>query len=188
MTQHDYFMLPPSGDLYSYPAEMPEDVLRNYVMNTENDCVILSTSGTVEWEWFAHWKTALEKYFPLYDKNNILNGLFTVNVPYNLPAPTIFTPGEYYRIVSKNVVAFKPREWRGTTWPSNAPLSRHNFLTVHEMAAELNNIPKGSVTWIYITSDGGGHLDNIYELVAELDEHVSVVDQKTLISLAMQRG
>ena len=181
-------MLPPCGDLYSYPAEMPDDVLDKYVKNTEYDANLLSTSGTVEWEWFSHWTTALERYFPLYEQGGIVRGLFTVNVPYNLPAPTIFSPGEYYRKVSDTVVAFKPREWRGTVFPTNVPFSRHNFLTVEEMAYEVNHLPLGSVTWIYITSDGGGHLDNLYELVAQLDEHVSVVDQETLIDMAIQRG
>jgi hypothetical protein len=186
-TGHDYFMLPPSGDLYSYPAEMPVEVLENYVENTENDAVLMSTSATVEWEWIAHWKTALDKYFPLYSPRNIIQGLFTVNVPYNLPIPTVFTPGEYYRVVNDNVVVFKPREWRGTEFPSNVPLSRHNFLTTQQMATELNHLPLGSCSWIYITSDGGGHLDNIYELVSLLDEHVEVVDHQNLIDLALQR-
>lgn len=49
-TGHDYFMLPPSGDLYSYPSEFPADLQRNYVKNTENDCYLMNTTGTVHWE------------------------------------------------------------------------------------------------------------------------------------------
>lgn len=80
MTGHDYFMLPPSGDLYSYPGEMPADVQASFVENTENDALQLSTHGTVEWEWFAHWKVAEENYFPRYAEKKIVQGIFTVNV------------------------------------------------------------------------------------------------------------
>ena len=43
-TQHDWFMLPPSGDLYSYPGAMPEDVQAQFVANTELDCQVRSPS------------------------------------------------------------------------------------------------------------------------------------------------
>jgi len=186
-TRHDFFMLPPSGDLYSYPSEMPSDVLEFYVSNTEQDCTVLSTSATVEWEWFGHWKVAVDSYFPRYAENNIVRGIFTVNVPFNLPTPTIFNPDEYYRIVSESVVVFKSREWRGTD-SGDTPFSHHNFLTVEQMASELNHLPLGTVSWIYITSDGGGNLDMLYDLVQILDEHVMIVDHETLIDLALQRG
>ena len=186
-TGHDYFMLPPCGDLYSYPAEMPGDVQDGFVANTEQDCQLMSTSGSVEWEWIAHWNEALQTYFPKYSANNIVRGLFTVNVPFNLPAPTIFDPLEYYKIVAGNVVVFKPREWRGTD-SGDAPLTRHNFLSVEQMATELNSLPKGTVTWIYMTSDGGAGLEMMYDLVPQLEEHVQVVSHETLIDLALQRG
>ena len=59
-TTHDYFVLPPSGDLYSYPSQFPEDIQALYVNHTEADGILLSTHGTVEWEWFGHWKHAVE--------------------------------------------------------------------------------------------------------------------------------
>ena len=187
-TGHDFFMLPPSGDLYSYPSEMPDEVQISFVENTEQDAKLLSTHGTVEWEWIGHWKTAEATYFPRYSENMIVQGIFTVNVPYNLPIPTTFDPGQYSKIVADNVVVFKPREWRGTEFPENVPLSRHNFLSVEQMAAEVNSLPPGTVTWIYVTSDGGGGLDMIYDLVPSLEEHVEVVGHDLLIDLALQRG
>ncbi len=188
LTGHDYFMLPPSGDLYSYPAEMPNDVLSSYVAHTEDDGVILSTSATIEWEWIGHWKKALSDYYPRYSERNIVKGIFTTNVPFMLPVPSIFSPGEYFKIVDDNVVVFKPREWRGTA-EGAAPLTKHNFLTVEQMATELNDLlPVGTVTWIYITSDGGAGLDMLYDLVDVLDEHVKVVNHETLIDLALQKG
>ena len=187
LTGNDFFMLPPSGDLYSYPATMPSDVQDNFVSNTEADCVILSTSATIEWEWIAHWKHALSDYYPKYSVHDIVKGIFTVNVPFNLPNPTIFDPNEFYKIINTNVVVFKPREWRGTT-SGDSPFSHHNFLTVEQMAYELNHLPLGTVSWIYMTSDGGGGIDMLYDLVKTLDEHVLVVNHENLIDLALQRG
>lgn len=46
----------------------------------------------------------------------------------------------------------------------------------------------GTVTWIYVTSDGGGNLQMLYDLVENLDEHVLVVGPETLIDMAIQRG
>jgi hypothetical protein len=86
-----------------------------------------------------------------------------------------------------DVVLFRPREWRGTT-PSNIPFSHREYLSVQEMAAELNHLSPGTVTWIYLTSDGGGNIDNIYGLVEKLEEHVLVVNHEALTDLAKQRG
>ena len=180
-------MLPPSGDLYSYPSEMPDDIQANYVSNTERDCHLLSTSGTVEWEWFGHWKNTFDKYFPRYEENGICTGFFTVNVPFNVPVGQ-FRPGEYYKLVGKNVVVFRPREWRGCDETSAVPLSRRQYLSVEHQAEVLGSLPPGSITYIYMTSDGGGNLDMIYDLVKTLDEHVEVVSTDALIDLALQRG
>lgn len=50
ITGNDYFMLPPSGDLYSYPSEFPDDLQVNYVDNTAKDSYLMNTTGTVHWE------------------------------------------------------------------------------------------------------------------------------------------
>jgi hypothetical protein len=184
-TGSDYFMLPPTGDLYSYPSEMPQDVLTNYIHNTEHDSYLLNTSSTTEWEWFGHWKTAENYYFPQYEPNQIVKGIFTVNVPFNLPIPTIFEPGKSHKLVTPHVVAFKPREWRGTVFP-DIPFSHHNYLTPEQQAKVLNNLPKGSLTWIYVTSDGGANLQMLYDLIPFLDEHVHITDPETLVHLAFQ--
>ena len=187
-TTHDYFVLPPSGDLYSYPSQMPPDVQANYVSNTEADGVLLSTRGTVEWEWFGHWGHAVDTYFPLYDTRQLIRGFFAVNVPFNVPMIEVFRPGELYTIIGEGTVLFRPREWRGTTFSPNIPLSRRQYYTVAEQAAVLNSLAPGSVTYIYLTSDGGGNLDMIYDLVKTLDEHVLVVSTESLIDLALERG
>ena len=38
---------------------------------------------------------------------------------------------------------------------------------------------------IYLTSDGGGHLDTLYNLVAQLGEHVEVVNQNQVAAMAL---
>ena len=43
------------------------------------------------------------------------------------------------------------------------------------MAAQINAYAPGSVTAVYLTSDGGGNLEDIDQLVNALDEHVEVV-------------
>ena len=57
-------------------------------------------------------------------------------------------------------------------------------MTVAQMAGVLNSLPLGTVTHIYLTSDGGGNLNMLYELVASLDSHVEVVNHRALVDLA----
>jgi hypothetical protein len=107
-----------------------------------------------------------------------------VNVPFNVPMIELFRPGEFFQVIGDGVVLFRPREWS----PSNIPFSHREYLSVDEMAAELNHLPEGTVTWIYLTSDGGGNIDNIYSLVSKLDEHVRVVNHEVLVDLALQKS
>jgi hypothetical protein len=75
-------------------------------------------------------------------------------------------------------VLFQPREWRGTG-------SGYNQMTVEDFASEINGYKAGTVTHSYVTSDGGFKLQDLYDLVALLDEHVELVDQETLASMAI---
>ncbi len=187
LTGNDFFILPPSGDLYSYPSEMPADVQASYVTNTERDCELLETSGVVAWEWFGHWNTAVTEYFPQYSANKILRGVFPVNVPFNVPMIEVFKSAQDFKMIADNVVLFRPREWRGDT-ASNIPVSHREYLTVDQMATEINHLPRGTISWLYLTSDGGGSLQMIYDLVAKLYGHVEVVSHETLTNLAIERG
>lgn len=58
---HDYFVLPPSGDLYSYPGQMQPTDQAQFVANTERDCLLMNTSATVEWEWQGTWEQAVKE-------------------------------------------------------------------------------------------------------------------------------
>ena len=194
MNKYDYFVLPPSGHLYAYPSEMEYDTAqKNFVEWTENDCRLLGCNATVAWEFVFTWNKAIKTYFPRYGQgekvNQTIHGLFAVNVPYNVPVYDFWFPLEFYKIFAGNIVLFKPREWRGTnmtTCTAGVPLSFEFCFTPEEMALEINNYPKGTVTSIYITSDGGGNLEMIYDLVPKLEEYVEVVGPNEIIDLALQ--
>jgi len=182
-TTHDYFVLPPSGHLYSYPGMMGADDQARYVTATEKDCEIMSTSGSVHWEWFGTWSRAIANFIPQYAVNSIVQGLFPVNVPYMLPMAEGGWGHDHYKIIDESVVLFKPKEWRGT---SCTP--KWNCPTAQGLADEISGYAKGTVTHIYMTSDGGCSYDDVVEMVSLLDEHVELVDQQTLINMALKRG
>jgi len=48
-TKADYFMLPPSGDLYSYPGMMDDESKAKYVETMEEDFRMLGSRTTVHW-------------------------------------------------------------------------------------------------------------------------------------------
>ena len=97
-TTKDYFVLPPSGDLYSYPGQMQPADQAQFVANTERDCTLMNTSATVEWEFSDTWPQAVKDYYPRYSARGIVRSLFAVNVPYMMPTG-IFKKGEYYRVL-----------------------------------------------------------------------------------------
>eukprot|EP01084_Bolivina_argentea_P316278 548182_1 len=197
ITGLDYFVLPPSGHLYSYPSEMDYNTTqKNFIKWTENDCKILGCNASVAWEFVFRWFNAIKNYFPRYVNNDIIKGLFAVNVPYNVPVYDFWlndtTPKlEFYKIYDGKIVLFKPSEWRGYnhTRCKDAPLDYWNCLTVNQMADEINDFyPLSTITQIYVTSDGGANLQMIYDLVPKLKEYVQIVSPTQLIDLALQRG
>jgi hypothetical protein len=180
-TGKDFFVLPPSGDLYAYPTMMSDPAQDNFVRNTEESCNLFETNAIVSWEWTGYWNDAFEKYFPKYTKNKVVQAAFAVNVPYLLPI-LAFPRDKTFRIVNDSLVVFKPREWRG----SKDAFPKFFFLSPEEMANEINSYTKGTVTHIYTTSDGGFDMDILYEMVNHLEDHVEIVDSKQLADLAFQ--
>lgn len=174
-TKLDRFALPPSGDLYSYPSLFPNDEQEEFVRNTEHDAELLATKVTTAWEWALSWGKALKDYFPKYAERGIVNALVTVNVPYNFPV-LAFGKDKFKVMQHKQnrSVVFAPHEWRGTRG-SKIPWGNEENLNVTDMAKEINGYPKGTVTAIYLTSDGGGSLQDIDQLVDILGDHVVVV-------------
>jgi hypothetical protein len=182
-TGRDYFVLPPSGHLYSYPSAMPPDVQKEFVRLTEQDALMMGTNALVGWEWTGTWPEAFKNYFPRYAANNVVQAIFAVNVPFLIPVLS-FPIFDTYRIVNDKTVVFKPRSWRGT----DERMPKKFFLSTDNMAKEINGYRKGTVTHIYTTSDGGFSLSTLYEMVSKLGDHVEIVDSFQLASLALQRS
>ena len=115
-TGADWFVLPPSGHLYSYPGEMGPTDQASFVRATEADAELLNASGTVSWEWTTTWPAAIGRFFPQYAARGVIKACFAVNVPYMLPV-LAFASTEHYKILKDStgaqVVLFAPREWRG---------------------------------------------------------------------------
>lgn len=95
--------------------------------------------------------------------------------------PMIFPRGEDVKIVNDNVVLFRPNEWRGVDDKTGESPS------VKEMADRLNNEKRGTITHIYVTSDGGASIDNLWELESLLEAHVETVSADALVKLALER-
>jgi GxGYxYP putative glycoside hydrolase C-terminal domain len=189
-TTQDFFLLPPSGYLYSYPSLMQEDDQARFVERTEETARLLNSSGSVAWEWTLTWGGAIKNYFPRYATKSIVRGLFAVNVPFNAPIGE-FGRNEHYKLIRRDngtVVLFNSREWRGTSGRGDVPFSRKEYMTPQDMAAEINGYDKGTVCYIYLTSDGGADLDTLYSLVPLLQDHVKVVNHETVTDMALQRS
>ena len=78
---------------------------------------------------------------------------------------------------------FRPREWRGVDGADAFTL------TPDQMAADLAAAPPGTVTAIYMTSDGGLDLSNsVVPLAALLPDTVQLVTVDTAARLALEAG
>jgi hypothetical protein len=169
----DAFALPPSGHLYAYPALMADADARAFVAATEADAIALNTSASVEWEFVGTWANAIKEYHPRFAANGIVSALFAVNVPYLAPIID-FGPEEFFKVFDNRTVLFRPQEWRGTSGAAD-PLLQPFLVSAQEMAARLSALPRGTVTQIYLTSDGGAQLEDLFDMVAALEPHVQVV-------------
>lgn len=180
-TKHDYFVLPPSGHLYSYPSLFGASDQAAFVASTEADCHLLNSSATVDWEFAGTWGNAIKNFMPRYAAHGVVKGLIATNVPYLFPIEE-FAADEFFKVLDDTVVLFRPNEWRGTSGKGLPPFT----LNVSKFAARLNAFPPGSVSPIYMTSDGGARLQDFYDLVPHLAPHVQVVDYHALIDVALQ--
>lgn len=186
-TGSDYFILPPSGHQYAYPSSLNNDDQANFVERTAEDARILSTQSVVHWEWFSSWRNAENIFLPRYADNGVIKGAFTINVPYLFEAfPSWPETRSYILLEGQNggaVAVFKPRSWRGV----NGKDDFHK--TPQQMADTLGGFPEGTVTWMYMTSDGGLTLDNSYmELIKILPAHVQLVSTDAAAKLAIAAG
>jgi hypothetical protein len=80
--------------------------------------------------------------------------VFPVNVPYLLPTFTWWPASRFYEVLTGadggRLALFRPREWRGVGNDADMHL-----LSPRRMADEIGAYPRGTVTWVYLTSDGG---------------------------------
>jgi len=190
-TGKDFFMLPPSGHLYAYPSSLEEKGMQDvFVEATERDAKLLGTRSTVHWEWLHKWRYAERRFLPKYaKKDGAIQGIFPVNVPYMFPTFT-WKRNKFFKVLlgedGGEVVLFRPREWRGIDGRGGS-LAREFYLSVEDMAKELETYPRGTVTAIYMTSDGGLTLTNsVMALLKILPEHVVLVSGDTAVRLAFE--
>jgi len=170
----DFFALPPSGALYSYPSQMAPRDAAAFVAATEAAAALLNTSATVHWEFAGTWPEAIAGFAPRYGPAGVVRALFATNVPYMLPAAA-FGPGEHFKVVANaSTVVFAPLEWRGTSGAADPAL--HPFLlSPAEQAARVGAFARGSVAALYLTSDGGAQIDDLFQFAGNLSEHVEIV-------------
>lgn len=189
-TGKDYFMLPPSGHLYAYPSSLESTLQDTFVALTEEDARVLGANSTVHWEFFHKWRYAENVFLPKYAKEDgAITGVFPVNVPYMLPTGT-WRRGQFYKVLEGRdggkVVVFKPRQWRGVN-DKGGLIDKKFYLSPENMAKELGAYSRGTVTGIYMTSDGGLSLNNsVMELIKILPEHVHLVSADTAARLALE--
>ncbi len=190
-TGKDYFTLPPSGHLYAYPSSLESPTMQDaFVAATEQDARLLGANSTVHWEFFHNWRYTEDEFLPKYAKEDgAIKGVFPVNVPYLLPTGT-WLPNQCFKVIvgqdGGKVVLFKPREWRGVS-DKGGLIEERFVLSPEKMAKELSAYPRGTVTGIYMTSDGGLDLNNsIMELVKMLPDHVRLVSADTAVRLALE--
>lgn len=185
-TGKDYFTLPPSGHLYAYPTSLRDEDQDRFIAATERDARVLGVRGTVHWDWFDTWRTAEERVLPKYaSADGVIRGIFPVNVPFSLPAFPWWPAEQFHRVLEGEgggeVAVFRPRQWRGIDDRDN-----RFFLSPQNMAAEIADYPRGTVTAIYMTSDGGLNLENSFmELVRLLPDHVELVSADAAAELAI---
>jgi len=188
-TGRDFYVLPPSGDLYAYPGMMPAEMQASFVARTERDAILMDLESTVAWEWMGFWEGAIRDYFPRYGDRGVVSGFFAVNVPYPAPVVPFALSPDRYKLLGeqRNLVLFRPREWRGGSGAKGI-MDGPFELTAEEMAAEISGYARGSVSHLYVTSDGGADLELVYDMVRRLDAHVEIVGPRTLVAMAIGRG
>lgn len=186
VTGRDYFVLPPSGHLYAYPSSLAPDSQDRFVAATEGDACSLGVTSVVHWDWAGTWQDAERVFLPKYARlGGAIRGVFAMNVPYVLPAFS-WPASRFFTILTGadggQVALFKPRSWRGVNNDSN-----QFFYSPRRMAEEIANYPRGTITWLYMTSDGGLTLQNAFlPLSTMLPAHVQLVSTDTAARLAIE--
>lgn len=184
-TGADYFILPPSGYQYAYPSMLGDADEATFVAATERAAKVLGTRGVVHWEWFQSWRDAVGGILPRYaHAGGQIRGIFPINVPYLFEAFTWWPDDKLVDILEGadggKVALFRPESWRGVNGSDDF------HATPEQMAARLAALPPGTVTWMYMTSDGGLSLSNSYfQLARLLPSRVRLVSTDAAAALAI---
>uniref|UniRef100_A0A7S4PKQ6 GxGYxYP putative glycoside hydrolase C-terminal domain-containing protein n=1 Tax=Paramoeba aestuarina TaxID=180227 RepID=A0A7S4PKQ6_9EUKA len=185
-TERDWFIMPPSGSLYSYPGLMSPDDQAAYVEDQNKQAYFMNSTGSVHWEWLLTWGRAWETYFPRYISSNGTRFFFLNDVPWKIPIPGMtFLYHEDYRIigphnnVNENVIGFKP----AFNWQLNGASGGDPGNSTH-IAGRINNLKIGSVQYVYIIQNTP--LEAVFKMVAQLEPHVQLVNYEQLADLAVQ--
>ena len=157
--------LPPSGVLYSYPGGMNEQARRSFVEQTEAAANVLNTTTSISWEFMGTWQSAMKGYFPLYSGAQ-LKYFFALNVPYLFPIS--FGPSFPYTKIGPTTV-FKP------LYPYYEDL---RFIGSGKLAALINALPLGTITYVYVQNENGLELST--ELPSLVSDHVEFVSGEQL--------
>lgn len=187
-TGSDYFALPPSGHLYAYPASMPPEDQARFVANTERVARILGTHSVVHWEWFTTWRASMLDFLPRYaHQDGQIRGVFPVNVPYVVDMFSSWPPQQEYQLITGSdgaaAVIFRSHSWRGV----NGSDAFHP--SAQAMSDRLAALPAGTVTWVYMTSDGGLTLENSYTALTQImPSNVVLVSADAAAELALAAG
>jgi hypothetical protein len=165
----DWFIMPPSGTLYAYPALMPDAVRHAFVKRQSAQAVLMNTSGSIDWELLLTWMWAFRDYFPLYSGGPV-KAFFLNNVPWLAPIESMNSTVLW---VTKDVVLFKP----AFNWDPGAPGSG-DPVGPKEIAAKINALPRGVPHYVYIIQNTPP--DDIFEMVSLLEDHVNLVGYQAL--------
>lgn len=180
--------MPPSGYQYAYPSSLKADDEATFAAKTEQAAELLGTRSVVHWEWFQSWRDALDEFLPRYaSEGGQIRGVFSINVPYLFEAFTWWPDDQMVEVLSGadggKLAVFRPQSWRGVNDSDDFHLSPQR------MADKLAAFPKGTVMWMYMTSDGGLSLENSYfALTALLPAHVLLVSADAAAELAIARS
>ena len=158
-----------------------ERARHEFVRLTEQDALAHDTDTLVAWEVAGTWVNALEQYFPRYRANRVIRSVLAMNVPYVVPPFSLPGLDTSYRLFS-GLAVFQPIIWRGTD-------GRDDFhLSTDDLASRINGLERGSLRFIYTSSDGGFELRDVHDLMRKLEGHVEVVSSKSMATLASQKG
>lgn len=174
----DWFILPPSGYLYSYPGLMSSSTQESFVRLQNLHSFILNTSASVHWELLGTWSYAMGDYFPRYAGGT--HSFFLNNVPWFIPISSgkLYQQSYQWLDEARTTVLFKP----AFNWSPG--LSAGGFSgNPSEAAARINALSPG-VHYVYVIQNTD--IDLVFNMTEKLGPHVELVGYQGLVEIARQ--